>query len=80
MQDWHAPDAHLKNLPGKWRGEIGWPPRNVANTTLYLYDAHALSVNPAKQEKAYFVTCRAWESKRDSGGRVAHRPAPGGRV
>ncbi|MGC9990151.1 MAG: CocE/NonD family hydrolase [Terriglobales bacterium] len=49
MQDWHAPDAHLKNLPGKWRGEIGWPPRNVANTTLYLYDAHALSVNPAKQ-------------------------------
>jgi predicted acyl esterase len=48
MQDWHAPDAHLKNVPGKWRAEIGWPPQNVANTTLYLYDAHALSTDPAK--------------------------------
>ena len=48
MQDWHAPDPHLKTVPGKWRGEIGWPPRNVANTTLYLYDAHVLSTEPAK--------------------------------
>lgn len=48
MQDWHAPDVHLKNVPGKWRSEIGWPPQNVANTTLYLYDAHALSTDPAK--------------------------------
>ena len=48
MQDWHAPDPHLKTVPGKWRGEIGWPPRNVANTTLYLYDAHVLSTEPGK--------------------------------
>jgi predicted acyl esterase len=48
MQDWHPPDPKLKNVPGKWRGEIGWPPRNVANTTLYLYDAHVLSTDPAK--------------------------------
>ncbi len=48
MQDWHAPDAHLKTVPGKWRDEIGWPPRNVANTTLYLYDAHNLYTDPAK--------------------------------
>jgi predicted acyl esterase len=48
MQDWHAPDPHLKNVPGKWRAEIGWPPRNVINTTLYLYDAHVLSTGPAK--------------------------------
>ncbi len=48
MQDWHAPDAHLKTVPGKWRGEIGWPPRNVANATLYLYDTHALYTGPAK--------------------------------
>jgi putative CocE/NonD family hydrolase len=48
IQDWHAPGPHLKNVPGKWRGEIGWPPRNVANTTLYLYDAHVLSTEPAK--------------------------------
>ncbi len=48
MQDWHAPDLHLKNIPGRWRGETGWPPGNVANTTLYLYDAHVLSTDPAK--------------------------------
>ena len=42
------PDPKLKNVPGKWRGETGWPPRNVANTTLYLYDAHVLSTDPAK--------------------------------
>src|SRR5260370_40355835 len=48
MQEWHAPDPHLTIVPGKWRGEIGWPPRNVANTTLYLYEAHVLSTDPAK--------------------------------
>jgi uncharacterized protein len=48
MRDWHPPDPHLKNVPGKWRGEKGWPPQNVANTTLYLYDAHVLSTEPAK--------------------------------
>jgi predicted acyl esterase len=48
VQDWHPPDAHLKNVPGKWRGESGWPPQNVANTTLYLYDAKVLSTEPAK--------------------------------
>jgi predicted acyl esterase len=48
MQDWHAPDPHLKTVPGKWRGETGWPPRYIANTTLYLYDAHVLSTEPAK--------------------------------
>jgi hypothetical protein len=48
MQDWHAPDPKLKNVPGHWRGEIGWPPRNSLNSTLYLYDAHILSTDPAK--------------------------------
>ncbi|MGA7847674.1 MAG: CocE/NonD family hydrolase [Terriglobales bacterium] len=48
MQEWHAPDPHLKNVPGKWRGETGWPPRYVANTILYLYEAHVLSTDPAK--------------------------------
>jgi predicted acyl esterase len=48
MQDWHPPDPKLKNVPGKWRAETRWPPQNVANTTLYLYDAHVLSTDPAK--------------------------------
>ena len=68
MQDWHAPDPHLKNVPGKWRGEIGWPPGNVAKTTLYLYDAHVLSTDPAKPavHELRYVPRSAW--KLDSGG------------
>lgn len=48
MRDWHPPDPHLKVVPGKWRAEKGWPPQNVTKTTLYLYDAHVLSTEPAK--------------------------------
>jgi len=48
MRSWHAPDPHLKEVPGKWRTEPGWPPANVHDTTLYLYDAHVLSTEPAK--------------------------------
>jgi putative CocE/NonD family hydrolase len=48
MQDWHPPDPKLKTIPGKWRAEIGWPPRNGLDTTLYLYDAHILATDPAK--------------------------------
>jgi len=48
MQDWHPSDPKLKTIPGKWRAEIGWPPRNGLDTTLYLYDAHILATDPAK--------------------------------
>ncbi len=48
MQDWHPPNANLKIVPGKWRAESGWPPKGAANSTLYLYDAHVLSTEPAK--------------------------------
>jgi uncharacterized protein len=48
MRNWHPPDPHLKTVPGHWRGEAFWPPRNSYNTTLYLYDAHVLSTEPAK--------------------------------
>jgi predicted acyl esterase len=48
MQDWHVPDPHLKTVPGKWRGENGWPPGNTVSTPLYLYESHALSTVPAK--------------------------------
>ena len=77
MQEWHAPDPHLKIVPGKWRGEIGWPPRNVANTTLYLYEAHVLSTDPAKSavHQLRYVPIR-WRGSRILVGRTAHRPAP----
>jgi len=48
VRSWHPPDPHLKNVPGQWRGEPKWPPQNVHNSTLFLYDAHVLSTDPAK--------------------------------
>jgi len=48
MRSWHPPDLHLKNVPGRWRSEPTWPPQNVYKTSLYLYDAGALSTDPAK--------------------------------
>jgi len=48
MRSWHAPDPHLKEVPGKWRTEPKWPPQGVSDTTLYLYAAHLLSTDPAK--------------------------------
>lgn len=48
MRDWHPPDPHLKEVPGHWRAEVGWPPANASNTALYLFDAHLLSTEPAK--------------------------------
>jgi uncharacterized protein len=48
MRSWHPPDPHLKNVPGQWRAEPKWPPQNVYNTTLYLYDAGVLSTETAR--------------------------------
>src|SRR5882672_2366313 len=48
MRQWHTPDAKLENVPGFWRAEPSWPPRDATNTTLYLQDAHLLSTDVAK--------------------------------
>lgn len=48
MRSWYPPDLHLKNVPGQWRAEPKWPPQNVYNTMLYLYEAGVLSTDPAK--------------------------------
>jgi predicted acyl esterase len=48
VQGWHPPDPGLKTVPGHWRAEIGWPPRNGVSSTLYLFDAHILSTEIAK--------------------------------
>lgn len=43
MQHWHPPDPSLQEVPGEWRCEEVWPPRNVKNTTLFLQENHTLS-------------------------------------
>ena len=43
MQHWHPPDPNLENVPGEWRRENSWPPRDVRETVLYPQPNHTLS-------------------------------------
>jgi uncharacterized protein len=43
MQHWHPPDPNLENVPGEWRRENGWPPKNMQHTTLFLQHNHTLA-------------------------------------
>jgi uncharacterized protein len=48
MQHWHPPDPNLENVPGEWRRENGWPPKNMQHTTLFLQHNHTLADSPAE--------------------------------
>jgi uncharacterized protein len=43
MQHWHAPDPNLENVPGEWRREDVWPPREAQASTLFLQSDHSLA-------------------------------------
>ena len=43
MQHWHPPDPKLESVPGEWRREKGWPPRDAEPTTLFLQPDHTLN-------------------------------------
>jgi predicted acyl esterase len=55
MQHWRPPDPNLESVPGEWRREDGWPPRDVAPTTLFLQSNHTLSA-VAPPEDAHHLT------------------------
>ncbi len=42
MQHWHPPDPNLINVPGEWRREDGWPPREVRETVFFPQPNHTL--------------------------------------
>jgi len=43
MQHWHPPDPTLQAVPGEWRREESWPPRDLTPTKLFLHPNHALA-------------------------------------
>jgi putative CocE/NonD family hydrolase len=47
MRHWFPPDPDLAQVPGEWRAEDSWPPRNQTIQTFYLLSSHALSPEPA---------------------------------
>jgi uncharacterized protein len=42
LRHWFPPDPNLETVPGEWRVENGWPPREVRSSTFYLQTNHTL--------------------------------------
>ena len=42
MQHWHPPNPNLQNVPGEWRREDSWPPRDVRETVFFPQPNHTL--------------------------------------
>ena len=42
MQHWHPPNPNLQNVPGEWRREDSWPPRDVRDTVFFPQPNHTL--------------------------------------
>ncbi|MGA8270799.1 MAG: CocE/NonD family hydrolase [Candidatus Sulfotelmatobacter sp.] len=56
MQHWHPPDPTLENVPGEWRREDAWPPKEAMPSTLYLQSNHSLAravAQPATHQLKY---------------------------
>jgi uncharacterized protein len=49
VQHWHPPDPTLQEVPGEWRREDVWPPKDATDTTLYLHDNHTLEATAGVQ-------------------------------
>src|SRR5580698_1365139 len=43
MQHWHPPDPNLENVPGEWRREDVWPPKDARPSTLFFQPNHLLA-------------------------------------
>ncbi|MGA9813602.1 MAG: CocE/NonD family hydrolase [Terriglobales bacterium] len=43
MQHWHPPDPNLQNVPGEWRREDSWPPRDVRDTVFFPQPNYTLA-------------------------------------
>lgn len=49
MQHWRPPDPTLDTVPGEWRREDSWPPRDARNTTMFLQPNHTLAESAAPE-------------------------------
>ncbi|MBZ5678761.1 MAG: CocE/NonD family hydrolase [Acidobacteriia bacterium] len=50
VQHWHPPDPNLPEVPGEWRREDVWPPKDAKPSTLFLHPDHTLSDSAAQQD------------------------------
>ncbi len=47
MRHWHPPKINLAEVPGEWRSEPGWPPRDLERQTLFLTAEHGIATTAA---------------------------------
>jgi predicted acyl esterase len=50
MQHWHPPDPTLENVPGEWRREDVWPPKDARPSMLFLQSDHLLAETAAQAD------------------------------
>ena len=53
MNHWYPPDMAIRQIPGEWRSEEGWPPKDQHSQTLYFSGDHSLTAaatQPARHE------------------------------
>ena len=50
LRHWFPPDPNLESVPGEWRAEEGWPPRDLKQSTLYLQPNHTLAASASSSE------------------------------
>jgi uncharacterized protein len=53
MRHYHPPNPKLEIVPGEWRIEDGWPPRDASDMKLFLRANHALSNSPSEPALHY---------------------------
>jgi putative CocE/NonD family hydrolase len=46
MRHWYAPNPKIAEVPGEWRAEKSWPPRDATKETLFLERDHSLGAGP----------------------------------
>jgi predicted acyl esterase len=59
MQHWRPPDPNLESVPGEWRREDVWPPKDAKDTTLFLQPNHTLAdsaASPTEHHLKYIPT------------------------
>ena len=49
MQHWHPPDPNLQEVPGEWRREDVWPPKDAKEHDYFLQGNHTLESSAASQ-------------------------------
>jgi putative CocE/NonD family hydrolase len=46
VNHWYPPDVQLREIPGEWRAEDGWPPKDLRPATYFLGGDHSLARTP----------------------------------